>query len=429
MKWRGLVLGLPVGVACALFPVLGQDSGAHSDVASPMHESASEDYDFAFPDTEAFNDLMPSNEPVSLDVSLQVDVDPSILDADDRLRMRLENAIETGNLEELAKFVDMDVGAAFKRRILLTMGEIYGTEGSHSRQIGVYEKFVVEFPDDPEVPRVFLNLGRLYREMGATSMALAKFYNVLNVAINVSNGDINDYQDLSHRAQLEIAETHFSIGEYETAARFFKRLLRMKLTDEDMQNVSFKYSYAVYLTGDYKEAAIGLKAFVHAYPDGVLSPEARYLLADSHLRLNESRQAMIETLNLLKNKTNDKGTARETWLYWKKRTGNQIANLFYHESNFMDALAIYQAMADLSDEPDWRWPVLYQIGLCFEKLLMKPKAVETYRVLVESREDVSEAVLNNRTLSAITEMANWRMRMLESELSMEQDLRKILNNS
>jgi len=429
MKRCGLIASLAVTVACALSPLWGEEAVVAADGALAAHESDAGSYDFAFPDMEAFNDLMPSNEPISLDVSLQVEVDQSIVNTDERLRMRLENAITSRNVEELAKFVDMDVGADFKRRILLTMGEIYGSEGSLSRQIGVYEKFVVEFPEDAEVPRVFLNLGRLYREMGATSMALSKFYNVLNVAINVSNGDINDYQNLSHRAQLEIAETHFSTGEYETAARFFKRLLRMKLTDDDMQNVSFKYSYAVYLMGDYRESATGLKAFVHAYPDGALSPEARYLLADSHLRLNEGRQAMIETLNLLKNKTNDKGAARETWLYWKKRTGNQIANLFYHESNFMDALAIYQAMADLSEEPDWRWPVLYQIGLCFEKLLMKPKAVETYRVLVESRQDVSDEVLNNRTLSAITEMANWRMRMLESELSMEQDLSKILNNT
>jgi TolA-binding protein len=366
---------------------------------------------------------------VSLQGSLEVHAGGSILDQDERLKARLDNAIETRQEIELVKFLDLEIGDQYKRTVLLTLGEIYEAQNSPSRLIALYEKFGMEFPRDKELPKIYLRLGRMYRDAGANNTALAKFYNVLNVALNVPVNELKDYQSVSHRAQLEIAETFFSMGSYDQAAKFFKRLLRVDLVDEDRQNVLFKYAYTIYLAASYGEAISAFRQFIHDYPDSELAAESRYLLSETFTQLNDPKAAMRETLELLSSEISKINTHPEAWLYWKKRTGNQLANRFYEQSNYMDALTIYQAMVAVSDDPAWRWPVLYQVGLCYEKLEMKPKAIEAYQRIVESAEKAGEEVFTDVTLSSIHDMAQWRLERLDLDLDMEGSLQRLLRNA
>jgi len=368
-------------------------------------------------------------EQVNLHSKLEVKVERSILDEDLRLKARLENALDARDENELIKFIDMDIGESYKRRVLLTLGEIYEKQDSPSRLIALYEKFIMEFPRDPEVPKLYLRLGRMYRESGATKTALAKFYNVLNVALSVPVDQLKEYQQVSHRAQLEIAETFFEMGSYDQAAKFFKRLLRIQLVEEDHQNVLFKYAYTLYLAGDYQESIPSMRSFLKDFSESELAPETRYLLSETYMRLNDPKSALKETLELLTSEVSKINTNPATWLYWKKRTGNRLANQFYQEANYMDALTIYRAMVDISGDPTWTWPVLYQVGLCYEKLDMKPKAIESYQKIIEGEGKMSEADKKDPTLSSILEMAMWRMDRLELDISMELNLQKVLSNA
>ena len=368
------------------------------------------------------------NEPMSLEEELDIRVEHSILDNDERLRARLDNAIESQSEQELIKFLDMEIGSSYKRKVLLTLGAVYEAQNSPSREIAVYEKFIVEFPKDREVPKLFLKLGCLYRDTGATKTALVKFYNVLNVALNVPVEELKDYQEISHRAQLEIAETYFAIGSYDQAAKYFGRLLRIDLVEEDHLNVFFKYAYSVFLTGDYKESASTLRSFINEYPDSELTPEARYLLSETYVRLNDPKAALQETLALLSAESTKIDTDPGAWFYWKKRTGNKLANQFYQEGNYVDSLTIYRAMVGLSDDPQWFWPVLYQVGLCYEKLDMKPKAIEAFQRIVDDEHELSPQSKDDLTLISIREMAQWRVDRLRLDLDVDDNLKRILEN-
>src|SRR5690606_32003679 len=121
---------------------------------------------------------------------------------------------------------------------------------------------------------------------------------------------------------------------------------------------------------------------------------AHFLLANAHKRLGQQNQALAETLALLQyQEANVEDPLM--WAYWKKRTGNQLANEFYEQGDFASALRIYQAMAVLSPDPEWQWPVVYQIGLCFERLRMVPKSIEAYQLIVNGS---AEATRDGRTL-------------------------------
>ena len=137
--------------------------------------------------------------------------------------------------------------------------------------------------------------------------------------------------------------------------------------------------------------------------------ESHFLLANSYKRLKRPREAVAETLNLLRKNLINRKTDESLWFYWKKRTGNQLANEFYEQSDFLSALKIYQAMAPLNKDPEWQWPIIYQIGLCFERLWMLPKAREAYRLLVEEEEWENSQYDLNENLQTIKEMAIWRL--------------------
>ena len=112
------------------------------------------------------------------------------------------------------------------------------------------------------------------------------------------------------------------------------------------------------------------------------------------------------------------------WIYWKKKTGNYLANKFFEEGDYHSALRVYEAMREIDKTADWRVPVLYQIALCQEKLGLYVQAVETYS---EVRDEVqsgsaetAERVEGNKYLKYVYGMAKWRREQLEATRSIRQ---------
>ena len=113
-------------------------------------------------------------------------------------------------------------------------------------------------------------------------------------------------------------------------------------------------------------------------------------------------------------------------MYWKKRTANQLANDFYEQGDYMSALKIYQAMAPLNADPEWQWPIIYQIGLCFEKLRMLPKAEQAYSLIADKSQWKNTNFKMTETLKAIYETAAWRLEHLRWQLKTETQLETII---
>ena len=181
----------------------------------------------------------------------------------------------------------------------------------------------------------------------------------------------------------------------------------------DRALVDFKYAYTQFLQKEYSSAITNLQSFIRGQPDHPLVAEAHFLLANAHKRLGQQNQALVETLNLLRYQEERVGDPL-MWAYWKKRTGNQLANEFYEQGDFASALRIYQAMAVLSDDPEWQWPVVYQIGLCFERLRMVPKSIEAYQLIVNGSSEVAKTGRKLPTsLEDLRQQAQWRLEHLQ----------------
>src|SRR6478609_2606481 len=229
-----------------------------------------------------------------------------------------------------------------------------------------------------------LDLGRCQRAMGAYKNAINRFYNVINSTLKLPPESYEHYQLLAKTAQFEIAETHFETGNFVEAAKFFDRLRLLDLAPEDRARAHFKSASALLKGGDAEKAASIFTQFIEQWPQDTNVPEARYLLALTLRQLGHTEEALTITLALLRAEYNTAGTDPKNWAYWQRRTGNQLANDFFQNGDTLSAVAIYDGLTHLSENPLWRLPIIYQMGLCYERLRQSDRANQAYKLIVET---------------------------------------------
>ncbi len=299
---------------------------------------------------------------------------------------------------------------------ILGLGRMYRRQGSLTKAVAVYERFLKDHPLDERVPDALLDLGRTLRALGLHKSAIARFYSVLNSTLKVPSGSFDHYQLLAKTAQFEIAQTHFEAGAFAEAAKFFTRLRLLDLAPADRARAHFMSAYSQRLQGELETAATTLRAFIDQSPDDENVPEARYLLAVTLRDLHRPHEALAATLALLQ--AEQARTARDPkrWAYWQRRTGNQLANDLYESGDTLNALALYEGLQALSNDPAWRLPVLYQIALCAERL----GALERARAALQQVIAAGDAGTGD--FMELARLARWRLEHLDWREKTEQQV-------
>ncbi|MFA5257667.1 MAG: tetratricopeptide repeat protein [Opitutales bacterium] len=313
-----------------------------------------------------------------------------------------------------------------RKKTLLDLAQLYRKYNVKPKEAAVYERMIEVYPQDPMVPEIYMRLGFLYRDIGAFKTALARFYSVLNASLSVNRTEMDTYKLLSLKAQIEIADTYYTMGDYEQAAKFYLRLKRLDMSKADRVKVDFKFAYTQYLLKDYTSAISGFQGFIRSYPEDFMIAEAHFVLASAYKQINQPRAALTEVLNLLQYQEARKEDLA-MWAYWKKRTGNQLGNEFYEQGDYQSALRIYQAMAPLSEDPGWLWPVVYQMGLCFERLHLTTKALDSYALIIKGADAATKnGSVIPASIADIVEQARWRSQHLGWEAETDREIQQIM---
>jgi TolA-binding protein len=301
-----------------------------------------------------------------------------------------------------------DVDAEAQKSALLGLAHMHRRQGALTKATAIYEKFLKDFPGDERAPDALLDLGRTLRALGAHKAAIARFYNVINSTLKLPGDGFERYQLLTKTAQFEIAETHFQAGEFAEANKFYSRLRLLDLAPVDRARAHFKAGYALRLQGNLEAAVSTLRAYLEQWPEDENVPEARYLLAITLRETKRGQEAFAVTLDLLRTeKARQSGDAKR-WQYWQRRTGNHLANAFFESGDTLNARAIYAGLLELSNEPTWRLPLNYQLGLCYERLGMSDRARASYQTIVDAAGSAPPDDFNE-----LVTMAKWRIEHLE----------------
>ena len=263
--------------------------------------------------------------------------------------------------------------------------------------------------------------------------------------------------------------------DYDQAVKFYDRLWRLdQLRDFDRAIVRFKQGVAHYRRAldnlrkldrnkdlapelrqevelpfdktpraDFAKVKEVLRGYGTIYPESPYVPESHYILALTFEQLNQDEESIRELLVLLKEAdfhpdkiaalqvnrtTRDQDLVylnkmRRIWNFWKKKTGNYLANQFFENAEYFNAYRIYSALRKIDSSPTWQVPLLSQIALCEEKLGNYVQATETYISIenfVNSVKEAREDLANSEYLNFVFGMAKWRREQLEETRAIRQ---------
>ena len=305
-----------------------------------------------------------------------------------------------------AELLSLPIPLEKKREVLLQMSDLFERTDS-SRTIIILEKFLQAYPHDPATSLVLLRLGALYRTQGAFEVASARYFRVLNTTLNFSSDDLEMVREIATKARFELAEMLTEQDRLDEAGEVYRKIELLDLSQEDRMTVRFRLACLAY---EMKDFATAVTSFSELREDDQVGPyrlETAYYLAASLKALGRGRESFEVVVDLLQSQLSNDPVDLAQSAYWKRRTGNELANEFYKQGEYLSALSIYQSLARISDDPEWRWPAVYQIGLCFEHLELPERALEAYEAMLEGI-PVTDADLIDVDVS-LRDLAQWRL--------------------
>jgi tetratricopeptide (TPR) repeat protein len=290
---------------------------------------------------------------------------------------------------------------------LMELGATVREENDLPRAQTIYTQFLQRWPDDAKVPEILLRQGEIFRQMGLTDLALGKFYSVMTSALSLKNDQLGYYQSLVLQTQVEIADTHYLMGQYADAADFYRRLLGNPALDKAAESqVQFRLIRSLAIIGRNDEAVGQAQDFLARQAEASQAPEVRYYLAESLKALGRNNEALQQVLICLRQQQASSRNDPQVWSYWRQRVGNEIANQLYAGGDFVNALEAYINLEQLDTTAAWQVPVEYQEAMTYENLHQPQKAVETYQhILTREAETGTNA---SPGLKAVFDMARWR---------------------
>ncbi len=330
-----------------------------------------------------------------------------------RLKKEFPQAVVT-----LINLLESDAAEDVKRPALLEMGLAAQQAGQTLRAQQVLAQYVVRYPDDAKVPEVLLRQGLLHRELGAHTLALAKFYAVLSSALTLKLDRFPYYQRIVLQAQIEIADTFFLQGKHGEAAEYLARLMRLETEELDKARIQFKLVRAFHAQGKHDEAIGQGGDFLKRFADSPDVPEMRFLIARSYKTQGRTRESLREVMLLMESQPPSSSQTNAMALaYWQQRAGNDIANQLYQEGDYLSALQVYEGLAQLDRSPQWQLPAWYQIGLVYERLRQPAKAAESFAQILGREKELDATA--SPALKTVVEMARWRQDYLRWQLRAE----------
>lgn len=306
---------------------------------------------------------------------------------------------------------------SIRQSALLELAAAAQDQNDLPRAQQVYAQFLSKWPNDLRVPEILLRQGLLFRQMGLNNLALTKFYGVMTSALVLKNDQMEYYVRLVQQAQMEIADTHYTLGKYKEAADFFTRLMK-QTNSHNKSAILYKLTRCHSALGMHAETITDAQDFLTRFPDAPEQPEVRFYFALSLKQLGRDSESLQQVLLLLREQRELTKDRPAVWAYWQQRAGNLIGNYLYREGDYNKALDVYLNLVQLDAAPTWRLPVNYQIAMTYERLWQPKKAAETYMEILKHEKELADTA--SPSLKSVFEMSRWRLNFINWESKAEE---------
>jgi tetratricopeptide (TPR) repeat protein len=385
-----------------------QDTVSSSAVTNPAPDVADVQTN-AGPGIDASAEALPATVPASVSGvtigPVHPPLDPQGLLTLARQQRLDKNAPLAGRT--LETLLDSNPSTEYKRLGLFEMALVAQDELQYVRAEQIYAQYLHLYPDDPSAPDIILRQGLVYRQMGVATMAISKFYAVMSTCLKLKLDNTDYYKRLVLQAQHEIADTYYMEGSYVEAADLYGRLAKMDSPDLNEIEIQYRLIRSLSYLTNHNDTVAKAQMFLEVHTNAPQVPEVRFVLASELKALGRNQDSALQVLLLLQSQEKTARQDPADWIYWQRRAGNEIANQFYKEGDYIHSLQIYLSLADLDKSVEWQLPIQYQTGLVYEQLLQWPRAKDTYQGMLDRRNELTESN-STPSLLALMDMARWR---------------------
>jgi tetratricopeptide (TPR) repeat protein len=227
----------------------------------------------------------------------------------------------------------------------------------------------------------------------------------MSTVVSLQVKDISTYRSLVLLAQTEIADTFLMAGQFDRAADYYRRVLKLGDSDLNEAQVRLKLVKSVFELKDWKGVLAEGQQCIEKAALSTQIAEVRFLMAEANKKLGMYQEAIQQTLELLNTEQERAGKDPDNWAYWQKRTGNKLANELYEQGDYINALLIYETLFKIPGNAEWHSQALYQIGLIYERMFQPDRASAAYTEII-SQSTNAAPVLNNVANSSATDSTN-----------------------
>ncbi len=184
----------------------------------------------------------------------------------------------------------LDVRPEYAHVIYLNLGDLYLEKGRHIDAAGAYEAFVDRDPMHPKAPLLQVEVIEAYKQGGFPSLVLdgkkafvdrygmdGEFWvrNPREENTAVAGHLKTNLTDLAQYYHAE-AQANGELGDYQEAARWYRKYLTFFPEDPDSANTNFLLAEILFESRDYAAATTEYERTAYAYPLHPKSAEAGY---------------------------------------------------------------------------------------------------------------------------------------------------------
>lgn len=310
-----------------------------------------------------------------------------------------------------------------KRIATLELAGYAEKNGQPTTAIQYLAEYVERYSEDEIIPEILLRQAYLFRKMGAFDMAISKLHLVMTAALKNKADDLDYLKRVVLTAQTELGETYFINKHYKEAAEMFSRLLTDPDEELNVLVVRAKLIRSLARNSDNEAVVREAKQFLKDHASSEYQAEIRYLLAIAHKGLGEKQEALRELLLLLEAVEVAPPDLALRWKSWKMAAGNEIGNQLFLEGDYIHAVQVYRGLVNLDEAPEWKLPLQYQVGLCFERLVQPEEALKAYSSIIEFPNQKDAELTYN--LRMVISMAQFRYAIISWAQALEQGARGV----
>lgn len=318
--------------------------------------------------------------------------------------------------KEWQKAIEFLLPKKLNQILIKHLCKIYKTLNSKTLYL-MYEKYVETYSKATDTPRVHLSLANFYLNCQAYERALYHFYKILNYALCLEETNISNYETCIIWAQLGIAQTYLEQKQYDKAYEFFTKIHLKDFEPSTALEVLFKEGVCAYYSNHFNKAESLLKNYCSQNPHTAHLSEAYYYLIHCYKQMNDKEHLLNTLFELLKigqEKRVNRDDYWETWDKYQMQSAKEIAQDFYTEGKLVDAIKLYQVLVDMRTTPEWQWPILCQLGLCYERLGLSIKSKAAYELIANTQEMWNEKTIDwSEDLRNYQLQAKWHLEQLE----------------